>query len=278
MDYIQYSFELQPREPWAEILMYRLSEDFAFDGFQENEVGLDAFIPAHLDSEQIVEFLQAWLAENSLEMSFEKSLIPAKNWNEEWESSFEVIKVDDFCSIRAPFHSPSSNTQFDIVILPKMSFGTGHHPTTFSMVKAMRDLNFKGKKVLDMGSGTGVLGILAGKLGASEVSAIDIEEWSVENAKENAKENGVQMEVLLGGKEQIPKKNYDIVLANINRNILMDQAVNYSAVLQSGGSLLLSGFMKEDVEMLLKTFENVGFRLLKEWQKELWICLVLEKI
>ena len=277
MDYYQYTIQVTPKEPWTEILMMELLE-LGFESFQDSEKGIDAYVSVDDDPKTSEFFIHDFAIKNSISLVFDKILIPATNWNQEWESSFEVIKVDNFCAIRAPFHAPVLDCLHEIVITPKMSFGTGHHPTTFLMVKAMQDIDFINSTVLDMGSGTGVLGILAAKLGASEITAIDIEDWAVENAIENANDNKVKMEVLLGGKEKIPKKIFNIVFANINRNILSDQMANYSSVLEKNGKLLLSGFLEEDAELIVKCATELNFKLTKKLQKEYWICLVLDKV
>lgn len=276
MDYVKYSIEIQPREPWVDILMSELS-DFGFDTFEETEEGVDAYLPVKEEGEKLSEYFKNFSHDEAYTFRFEREEIPTQNWNAEWESSFEPVIVGDFCNIRADFHQGNSNCQYEILITPKMSFGTGHHPTTFLMVQAMQNIEFSNTKVLDMGTGTGVLGILAYKLQAESVLGIDIEEWAVENAIENAQKNQSIVEFKLGGKEQIPSETYDVILANINRNILLDQLSKYGDVLCSGGKLLLSGFMKEDVAVLNESASKLGLKLINENKKEQWICLVFQK-
>lgn len=277
MDYIEYSIQIQPREPWAEILTAELS-DFAFETFQENEKCLLAYLPADVDSPEIGDFIKEFAKSNNIAVQFDRKLIKAQNWNAQWEQEFQPVEVDSFCLIRAPFHKIDAHSfKHEVVIMPKMSFGTGHHPTTFLMCKAIEGLDLRGKNVLDMGCGTGVLGILALKCGAKSVLGIDIEEWAVENSIDNAVLNNVVMEVLLGGVEQIPAVQFDLILANINRNVLSVQLAEYHKNLSSNGSLLLSGFMKQDVDFMLKLSTEIGFKQLDISTKENWVCLKLEK-
>lgn len=276
MDYIKYNFKIQPRDPWVDILMSDLS-DLPFDTFEETELGFEAYIPQKFNSKEVFELIESYKEKPELSIEFEVQEIAAQNWNAEWESSFTPVSVGNFCNIRADFHPITNEFKHEIVITPKMSFGTGHHPTTYLMVQEMSQLKFDGKKVLDMGSGTGVLAILAKKLGATDVLGIDIEEWAVENAIENAENNHIEAVFKLGGKEQITDKGFDVVLANINRNILLDQISKYSEVMNPKGHLLLSGFMKEDVDMLIESAKNLGFEIIKEEKKEQWICLVFQK-
>lgn len=181
-----------------------------------------------------------------------------KNWNEEWEKNFDPVIVDHRCVIRAPFHKEFTSMEQVINIEPKMSFGTGHHETTSLMISAMLDMDFSNKVVLDMGCGTGVLGILAAKKGAKEVVAIDNDKWACDNAKENIKLNTVEMNIILGGAEAIPGIEFDVILANINRNILIEQAADYNRALNFCGRLLVSGFLADDIVMLEETFKDLG--------------------
>jgi len=276
MNYWNYKIKIQPRDPWVEILIAQLSEE-KFDSFQEVEDGLEAYIAENNWTASIDELMKDFEVSNNLRLSFQKEVIALKNWNEEWENSFTPVVVEAFCAIKAPFHELETNCEHELTIMPKMSFGTGHHPTTFMMVKAMQQVDFKNKKVLDMGCGTGVLGILACKLQAAEVLGIDIEDWAVENAIENAQTNHCEMEFELGGKEKIPDIEYDVLLANINRNILVDQKGLYNKSLKSGGTLLLSGFLQQDKEFIKEEFENEGFDNVNTYKKENWVCLVFQK-
>jgi ribosomal protein L11 methyltransferase len=187
-----------------------------------------------------------------------EEILPDINWNEQWEKNFDPVIIEHRCAIRAPFHPPFNEKEYVRTIEPKMAFGTGHHETTSLMISAMLDLDFTGKTVLDMGCGTGVLGIFAAMKGAREVLAVDIDSWAYENAKENARLNNIEMTVLKGGSEVLPEIEFDIILANINRNILIEQASEYNRVLNFCGRLFVSGFLLSDVEMLENTFNDLG--------------------
>lgn len=276
MNYWNYKIKIQPRNPWAEILIAQLSGE-KFDSFQETEEGVEAYISENDSSSLTEDFIKEFGRSNEIELHFDKEFVELKNWNEEWENSFDPVIVDDFCVIKAPFHQLEVSCEHELVIMPKMSFGTGHHPTTYLMVKAMQQLDFKDKEVLDMGSGTGVLGILACKLQAKKVLGIDIEDWAVENAIENAQTNNCQMKFELGGKEKIPAVEFDVLLANINRNILIDQKEIYTKSLKKDGVLLMSGFLQQDKEFLIKEFEEQGFENINDYKKENWICLAFRK-
>jgi len=185
--------------------------------------------------------------------------------------------VGNWCSIIAPFHQNVPQTEYQIIIEPKMSFGTGHHQTTYMMITAMKDMVLEGKSVLDMGSGTGILAILAKKMKASYVEAIDIEEWAVENCEENGLRNNVVFDVSLGGKEQISDVEFDVILANINLNILLDQLKDYARSIKINGVLALSGFLSVDEEQITEAAENAGFILDKKYSKNNWLCLTFSK-
>jgi ribosomal protein L11 methyltransferase len=206
-----------------------------------------------------------------LKISWEIKTIEATNWNAEWEKSFDPISVDGACLIRAPFHEIQGDYKFVITIEPKMSFGTGHHATTHLIISEMLQMEWDGLDVLDMGSGTAVLAILAEKMGARDIDAIDIDEWAFENAEENASRNDCsKIRCLLGGAELLGDKKYDIILANINRNILLRDMHLYRAVLKDGGKILFSGFYEQDVTELEKVATPLGLkiqnkRLMNEW-------------
>ena len=277
MDYVEFNIMIQPRDPWAEILSAELT-DLGFESFIQEEENLLGYLPIAEDKPEIIACLQSFQKHQGVILEFNKQLIKGQNWNAAWENSFEPVLVEQFCSIRAPFHEPPlKHVLHDIIIMPKMSFGTGHHPTTFLMVKAIQKIDLKGMTVLDMGCGTGVLGILAKKVGAKEVLGIDIETWAVENAKENATGNQVEMEVKIGSVAAIPSLKFDCVLANINRNVLCEQLPYYGQALKGGGHLLLSGFMEQDVAFLKTAYEREGFKEINVEQKENWVCIHLRK-
>lgn len=268
MDYILITCKITPLNPGTEISIAQLS-DIGFESFEETEQGVNAYIQAKDFSPE--KLANAFASAEGIEVEYIQKLIPAQNWNAVWESNFEPVIIDGKCSVRAPFHPKPEGVEFDLVIEPKMSFGTAHHETTSLMISYLLKTNVNEKAVLDMGCGTAVLAILAGMKGAKDVTAIDIDPWPVENAKENARNNNVlQIEVIMGGAEQLGKKSFDVILANINRNVLLADMESYTNVLNKNGTLFLSGFYKEDLEQITKTaFENdlefVSFETKNNW-------------
>ena len=276
MDYHKISISIQPRTPWVDVFIDELGE-LGCDSFEETKEGFNAYIPSNEFNTDLKQHLKSLSSRQDITFSFTLEEIPHQNWNEVWESSFEPIIVGTWCSIIAPFHQNKFNTKHTIIIEPKMSFGTGHHETTFMMVQSLEELELNNKKVLDMGSGTGVLAILTKKMGAKYVEAIDIEKWAVSNCKENAFTNGVELSIKLGGKEQISNNKFDVVLANINRNILIDQMDLYAKALKINGTLFLSGFLTKDEKAISDCAIRNGFRPLKKFNKENWLCLAFTK-
>lgn len=272
--YLEFDFKIAPLKPWDEILMAHLIE-LNFDSFTENEEGILAYVPKDL---WVKEELDSHFLLSSPEVSIRYTYkeMPNINWNEEWEKNFQPIEIADKVLIRAEFHESKPGLH-EIVIQPKMSFGTGHHPTTHLMIQQMLTLDFEGKSVLDMGCGTSVLAIFAKQQGAERVVAIDIDEWSVENSKENAARNGVELEISQGTADNLGSESFDIILANINRNILISDIPSYVKVLNKGGILLLSGLCFFDVSDILEVCENAGLTLLEKEQREEWMTLRLEK-
>ena len=244
-----------------------------FDSFQELEDGFEGSCEAASFSEEALKkVLEKYGVSYSLE---EQEKI---NWNEEWEKNYDPILVDDKCLVRATFHQPDPSIEYDIVVNPKMSFGTGHHATTYLMLSHQMQLDHQDKKVLDVGCGTGILSIMAAKRGALEIVATDIDDWCIENSKENFSLNEVKNVRLLKGQIDVVQNGpFDIVIANINKNVLMDQIKTYSVLLNSNGHLLLSGFYQVDIPDLIKEGEKQG--LLHEFQnaKEDWAMIVLTK-
>ncbi len=260
MRYTQVVFELKPLLPAREVLVAELA-DIGFDSFEETESGLKAYIPSdEFKDEMLSELMTSAMPYQHIEWKTEE--MPDQNWNAEWEKNFEPIVVDDKCLIRAPFHTGLPTYLLEIIIEPKMSFGTGHHATTHLMIAEMMKMEWKEKRVLDMGSGTGVLAIAAEKLGATQCDAIDIDEWAYENAIENLQRNACSViHCIKGGAEAIPTNiSYDVVLANINRNILTRDMHLYNDALASGGEILFSGFYihdKKDIDAVAATFDWV---------------------
>ena len=247
-NYLEFNFKIQPLQPWNEILMAELIE-VGFDSFTEEHDGILAYIQADLFQEEALRAIHL-LQNPEVQISYTFQEMPNINWNEEWEKNFSPINIENQVSIRAEFHE-NQNLPHEIIIQPKMSFGTGHHATTYLMIQQMLDMDFQNKTVLDMGCGTSVLAIFAKQRGAGKTVAIDIDEWSVENSKENAERNNVELEISQGTAENLGAENFDIILANINRNILISDIPTYVSVLNPGGQLLLSGLCFFDVDDIL---------------------------
>ncbi len=269
--YIEYNFTFSPKEPISEILIAELG-NVGFESFVETENGVTAYIQK---TDWNAEILADVFVLNSDEFSIEYNLneVPQTNWNAEWEKNFEPIQVDDLVSIRAPFHE-NPNLKYDIVIEPKMSFGTGHHETTHMMVQHLLQLDLENKKVLDMGCGTGILAIFAEMKGAKPLDAIDIDNWCYENSVENvARNNCENISVYEGDATLLVDKKYDVIIANINRNILLIDMKVYTNCLEEGGILLLSGFYEQDIPVIDAEVIKYGLKLEKFIQRNNWVAL-----
>jgi ribosomal protein L11 methyltransferase len=275
MDYVEVSFEIQPMQPWRDVLIGQLAE-IEFESFVETETGLQAYIQKELFNESDLQAIGA-LNQHGVAISHRVTPIKSENWNAVWEADFEPIIVNDQCIVRAPFH-PAQNLPFEIVISPKMSFGTGHHETTWLMMKTLLGVDVSGKEVLDMGSGTGVLAILAEKMGASKVLAVDVDDWAYENAIENtALNNTVNITVEKGNVSNIQGLSFHIILANINKNVLLQDMNEYASALKPHGKLLISGFFEMDVPDLLRKATTCGLQLSHKEYKNHWACIKFEK-
>jgi ribosomal protein L11 methyltransferase len=264
--YTEYKFTIDPIQPGRDILLAELS-DLPFESFEDSQDGLLAYIDQADDREDLLDTIRI-MDSDEFNISYSKSTIKQVNWNKEWEHNFHPIRIDDRCTIRAPFH-PKTKADIDIIIEPKMSFGTGHHATTYQISEMLLEEDCQGKRVLDMGCGTGVLGILSDIRGASKVDYIDIDSWCVENTTENLERNSCKGEVTLGGAEKI-NAEYDMILANINRNILLEDMSVYASHLVSGGIIYFSGFYKEDLPLIQSEAERqaltiVNYRIKDEW-------------
>jgi ribosomal protein L11 methyltransferase len=261
----------------SEILIAELNE-IGFESYTEIQNGINAYIPQNIfDNEKIKNLHINTLPDCEIEYSWQ--IIKAQNWNAIWESNFEPISIEDECFVRAPFHQKQNQFTYDIIIEPKMSFGTGHHETTSLMLKTMLSMDFKDKIVLDMGCGTGVLAILASLKKAKNIIAIDIDEWAFENTIENiARNNCHNIEVFKGDAALINQKLFDIILANINRNILIEDIKHYSKSLKSDGILLLSGIYENDLDIIKKEAENQHLNFEMYDSKNNWVAARFIKI
>ncbi len=262
---------------YSEILMAEIAEA-GFDTFMETEKGFEAFVEQHqYDKQKLQEIKDKYTPLTAVVFYIDR--IEKKNWNEEWEKSYEPIIVEDTIIIRAHFHKPEKQYQYEIIITPKMSFGTGHHQTTHLMLKAQLNMDHTNKTVMDAGTGTAVLAIMASKLGATKVEAFDIDSWSVENGSENCTINNCTTIKIQQGKlsELSFSENFDIILANINKNILLEEMHQYAAYLKPGGQLLLSGFYEKDIPDLLQEAKQYDLQKSGADTRDDWACLLLEK-
>lgn len=271
MNYYELNFTVTDAEDYQQDLLVNELAEIGFDTFEETDLGFKAYIPAtELDMEMLNNRLQPYY--DQFNFSYDTNLILQKNWNEVWESNFEPIQIRDKIFVRATFHQLRPEFPLEIVIDPKMAFGTGHHETTSMMMDMMLDADLKRKKLLDMGCGTGILAILAEKLGANNITAIDYDPVCYESTIENAAANNcVYIKALCGSKEAIPDTTFDVILANINRNILLDQMDSYGQVLKPGGEIYFSGFYETpDLEIIKKEAARYdlnykGHKKMKDW-------------
>lgn len=271
--YIAYHFKIEPKDPGADILLAELGE-LAFDSFVETEEGLSAYIQVNDDTADLLN--DVYILNNpEFKVSYVTEEIEQVNWNEEWEKNFEPINVDDLCYVRAPFHE-TKNVPYEIVIEPKMSFGTGHHETTFMMMKHLLNIDVTDMEVLDMGCGTAILAILALMKGAKHADAIDIDNWCYLNSIENAERNNVtNINVYEGDAELLADKTnkYDLVIANINRNILLNDMEAYAKTLKTGGIILFSGFYTEDITAIEEAANKQNMFLDNQLERNNWVSL-----
>lgn len=274
MDYLQVN--LTCLEEFREILIAELAE-IGFDSFMETATGVEAFVQEDLlNREAFAQLIDQY--QQPAQLTVTESILPKVNWNEEWEKNYDPIYVDDLVYVRASFHGPQAGFRHEIVINPKMSFGTGHHATTHQLLSMQGKIDHQGKRVIDVGSGTGILAIMAHLLGAKNVEAFDIDEWCVDNGNENFDLNGLSARMGLGTIRQVqPQGVFDIVLANINKNVLLDEMAVYAGLLPTGGLLLLSGFYSEDTDDLLQAAAPYGLQLQLSTTKDNWAALCLQK-
>jgi ribosomal protein L11 methyltransferase len=260
----------------TDILVAELNE-IGYESYDQTEDGLNAYIlEKFFDIEKVKQLQVNEIPDIKVEYTFE--VIKTQNWNAVWESNFNPILVDNLCLIRAPFHKDTPKTKYEIIIEPKMSFGTGHHETTYLMLKTLLDHNFEEKNVLDMGCGTGVLAILASIKGAKEVTAIDIDEWAYKNTIENIEKNNCSnIKVLMGDAVLLKEQQFDIIIANINRNILLDDIKHYAKVLKQNGTLLLSGLYSKDLDMICEETSLYNINYISHHEKNDWIAATFLK-
>ena len=248
--------------------------EIGFDSFEEKDTEIKAYIPYANDMDQVYVDLQT-LSEK-WNISIVTKILEPKNWNEDWEANFDPVVVDDKLFIRAPFHPNNSSYQYEIVISPKMAFGTGHHETTYLMLKYMMLLEFKNKSVLDHGSGTAILSIGASMMGAKNIVAVDIQPEAEDNAREHMRLNHIQnVQVITGTLEDVPDQKFDVILANINRNVIMDSLNEMKRRLNGNGQVLISGILKEDEILVLNRAMEVGLELKTKEQRGEWMCFHL---
>ena len=280
MKYIEVCFTMDDTGLFRDLLVDTLGNEGPYESFVETKEGLKAYVPVDL-------FDETWLRQQMQELrdqfpifnsQFSIQEMPDKNWNEEWEKGHQAVLVEyegGSVWVRAPFHPHREDVDYELIIEPKMSFGTAHHPTTYMMLSYVAELEMQGKRVLDMGCGTAVLGILAKMRGAEYVEGVDIDEWAFNNARENAASNGVEIALKLGDASSL-QGCFDVVIANINRNILLNDMGRYAAVLNAGGTLLLSGFYEADEAALVARAGELGMTLEGRKSRDGWSALCLK--
>lgn len=275
-NYIEIKVHCDPS--FSDILIAEMGE-LDFDTFVETEVGFDAYVVEDQFSHPALQQLFNNYRKQT-RIWYELKKIPKQNWNKEWEKNYDPIEVGSEIFVRATFHEPRPGFTHEVIINPQMSFGTGHHETTHQILALQLTLDHQNKRILDVGSGTGILAIMASKLGANEVSATDIDDWCVDNAHENFALNGITpKEVLLGTIDELSfESTFDILYANINKNVLLAEMEFYAKLINPGGYLFLSGFYTYDVDDLLQKTQSLDFELVKSSEKKNWAALLLKKM
>ena len=270
MKYTEVDIKLEKIIPFSEIIIAKLNE-IGYDSYEENNLGVKAYIETKIfDEKKISEICEDLSLQTNISYTF--SILEEKNWNKEWEKNFNPVFINDSCVIRAPFHKPFNDVRYEIIIMPKMSFGTGHHPTTSLILNKMFEVNFLNKNVLDIGSGTGVLSILSSILGADFCLGIDNDKWAYENAKHNAiLNNTLNIDFRYGTIDSIKKEtHFDIVLININRNTILKEISSYIKLMNPNADLILSGFLHEDVDIIIAKLIKHNFKKLDIKNKDKW--------
>ena len=276
MEYIEVDIKIEKSEVFSDIVVARLNE-IEFETFLENDNGVRCYIQAKLFDKKKLD-IELDKIKQYTKLNFNINHLAQKNWNEEWEKNFKPVQINSHCLIRSEFHNNSGNFKDEIIITPKMSFGTGHHETTFLMINELYNLDLNDKSILDMGSGTGVLSIVASKNGAKQVVGIDIDEWAFQNSIDNAKLNNTEnISFLHGDIKLIENQDFDIILANINRNIIEKDIEEYYNLLSDKGDLLISGFLVEDVDFIINLSINNRFNVINKKNKGQWSMVHLRK-
>lgn len=278
MNYFRVSIKINPFEEWIKDVLMAEFTGIGFESFEETGDGFNGYIPEKLlnlkDADNILEPYR-----NNFTFNISNELIPERNWNEEWEKNyFKPLVVGRECLVRAPFHTKYPNCKYEIVIEPNMAFGTGNHETTSMMLEAILKEELTGKKILDMGCGTGILGILASMKGASEITAIDIDEWSVKGTTENAELNGIgNIKVKKGDASLLKSEKYDIIFANIHKNVLLQDMYRYDDSLRPGGKLFMSGIYLNDLPDIKSKASELHLKFQNYQEKNNWIAVIFSK-
>jgi ribosomal protein L11 methyltransferase len=278
MDYNKITIRINPFEEWLRDVLTAQLGEIGYDSFVETETGVEAYIPAaRYHEDNLFEVIKSFEEDFTFEVGSE--IIKSQNWNEVWEKNyFKPLVINNECVIRAPFHTDFPKAKYEIIIEPNMAFGTGNHETTTMMIETILENDMKKMKILDMGCGTGILGILASMKGAKNVTAIDIDEWSYTGAKENARLNQIEnMEVKLGDASLLGKEKFDIIFANIHKNVLLNDIKAYSDVLQFEGLLIVSGFYREDIPEIKTKAESLGLKDSGFKSKNNWVAHAFKK-
>lgn len=266
---IQINIEVKDEQEREQLIALLSMEEF--DAFEENDNELSCFIDSEKYNPSLLENILS-----GYNLNYTKQIVEEQNWNALWEKNFEPVIIDDFCVVRAHFHQPLTNKKHDIIITPKMSFGTGHHATTYMMIREMSKLDFKGKRVADFGTGTGVLAILAEKLGSEFAWAIDIDDWSIENATENIEKNDCKKIIIEKADIFKPKQTFDIILANINKNVILSNVDFLFTAINANGKILVSGLLKEDESDIVSAFTKKGLKHSATVERDKWICILFQ--
>ena len=278
MDYNKLTINITPCEEWLRDVLSAQLGEIGFESFLETETGVEAFIPAaNYHEDNLFEVIRSF--EEDFTFEVHREVIKSRNWNEVWEKNyFKPLVIKDECVVRAPFHTDYPKAKYEIIIEPNMAFGTGNHETTTMMIETILENDVHNKNVLDMGCGTGILGILASMKGAKKVTAIDIDEWSFKGANENAILNNIKnMTVKQGDAGLLGNEKFDIIFANIHKNVLLNDLPAYSKVLLSGGLLVMSGFYSEDIPDIKTKAENLGLKDNKFKSKNNWVAYAFKK-